>query len=483
MNKLIIAVSVALGLLLLVPAAALATITPPPGSTDNGITDANATWAGYYDNSGTDSTSATATWTVPTVTTKGNADILIRLGSGIAGTSCYPGAAPQGLADDNSHAVSAGDVVTATVTAAPDGSWWWYSCTLDDLTHSADSVSWQGVGVAPPEYPMVGVGGNPLANFDTLVFSKCAFDGKGISSFSAYRRADMTDSSIGPEAYVGPLNSSGTGFSVYYSTVPRLVHVTPSSGPVGSTVVLAGSGLAYATKVTFNGKSAAFSIVDDKYLACVVPTGATSGPIVITLSNGQTATSSTPFTVTAATAPVNTALPVIGGTAVVGKTLTCSTGTWSGTAPITYTYQWLRNGVAISGATKSSYTLTTSDLLKTISCKVTAKNSKGSAAATSKTVAIIPKLTLKASATSLKIGSSLTLSGSVANVVSGDKTVTVARSVSGKLTTLKTLTLSSSNTYSTSYKPTGTGSWVFVATYKVSSTTYKSNAVTVSVHS
>ena len=39
---------------------------------------------------------------------------------------------------------------------------------------------------------------------------------------------------------------------------------------------------------------------------------------------------------------MNTALPVISGSAVQAQTLTTSTGAWSGTAPFTYAYEWRR---------------------------------------------------------------------------------------------------------------------------------------------
>lgn len=89
--------------------------------------------------------------------------------------------------------------------------------------------------------------------------------------------------------------------------------------------------------------------------------------------------------------PKNTSYPVIteasGDSApVVGHTLTASTGTWSGTFPITYTYQWKRCDAAdpvngecreIRGATSSSYTVTPTDYQTRIRVAVSATNSDG----------------------------------------------------------------------------------------------------------
>jgi hypothetical protein len=82
--------------------------------------------------------------------------------------------------------------------------------------------------------------------------------------------------------------------------------------------------------------------------------------------------------------PVNTVAPAITGTAQEGQTLTCSTGTWSGSN--TYTYQWKRNGSNIGSATNSTYTLVTADVGQSIKCTVTATNFVGSANADSNTV-------------------------------------------------------------------------------------------------
>jgi len=91
------------------------------------------------------------------------------------------------------------------------------------------------------------------------------------------------------------------------------------------------------------------------------------------------------------TPPVNTVAPVISGTQVVGSTLSSTTGTWTGSPAPTYTYQWYRGAILISGATSSTYTLVQADAGNTsnINCQVTAINTAGSATATSNILAQI----------------------------------------------------------------------------------------------
>jgi hypothetical protein len=58
----------------------------------------------------------------------------------------------------------------------------------------------------------------------------------------------------------------------------------------------------------------------------------------------------------------------ISGTARVGNKLTAKTAAWSPTP--TFSYQWYRNGAAISGATSSTRTLTSADYGKKITVKI-----------------------------------------------------------------------------------------------------------------
>lgn len=83
--------------------------------------------------------------------------------------------------------------------------------------------------------------------------------------------------------------------------------------------------------------------------------------------------------------PSNLSLPEITGTIQEGQTLNVSQGTWSN-SPSSYTYQWKRDTVNISGAISASYTLVNDDVGTDITCEVTASNLYGSNSATSTAV-------------------------------------------------------------------------------------------------
>ncbi len=95
----------------------------------------------------------------------------------------------------------------------------------------------------------------------------------------------------------------------------------------------------------------------------------------------------------AVTKPAAARAPLIRGARNVGKTLACAGATWTGTAPFTITYRWQRKTgkrwVAIRGATKAARTVASADAGHRLRCMVTAKNSAGSATATS-AAALIP---------------------------------------------------------------------------------------------
>ena len=66
---------------------------------------------------------------------------------------------------------------------------------------------------------------------------------------------------------------------------------------------------------------------------------------------------------------LTTAAPSLTGTPEVGRTLTVTAGTW--TTGTTFGYRWLADGSAISGATGTSYVLTSADVGRTVTVEVT----------------------------------------------------------------------------------------------------------------
>jgi len=86
--------------------------------------------------------------------------------------------------------------------------------------------------------------------------------------------------------------------------------------------------------------------------------------------------------------PKNTELPHIEGLPVVGETLTCNKGVWSGTKPLTYKFQWRLEGSSISGANGETLPVEVADEGKKLSCEVEAKNNIGKGFATSSQITI-----------------------------------------------------------------------------------------------
>ncbi|WP_164122336.1 MBG domain-containing protein [Sphingobacterium sp. xlx-130] len=110
--------------------------------------------------------------------------------------------------------------------------------------------------------------------------------------------------------------------------------------------------------------------------------------VVVTANDGNvgTAQANSLYTAIQNSTPVNSVVPTISGTALVGNALITTNGTWSDVDGDgrTYTYQWYRaddmsgtNEVVIAGANSASYTTTTSDAHKYVKSRVTANDGNG----------------------------------------------------------------------------------------------------------
>jgi hypothetical protein len=97
-------------------------------------------------------------------------------------------------------------------------------------------------------------------------------------------------------SWMGGTHGDGFLYSVDMGLGPFVTFVH-AQGKVGSVAQILGQGLTGASSVTFNGvPTASFAVVSDTYMTAVVPTGATTGPVVVTTPGG-TLTSNVNFRV------------------------------------------------------------------------------------------------------------------------------------------------------------------------------------------
>ena len=95
-----------------------------------------------------------------------------------------------------------------------------------------------------------------------------------------------------------------------------------------------------------------------------------------------------------AVAPSNTSPPTITGTVQQGQTLTADKGTWTGTEPITYSYEWQRCNTGgghcstMTGVTGTTYLLQKQDVNHTLRVAVSARNADGVSSVTSVATAV-----------------------------------------------------------------------------------------------
>ena len=77
----------------------------------------------------------------------------------------------------------------------------------------------------------------------------------------------------------------GTVFSLSVGLGP-FVKTNPTSGKVGAKVIILGNNLKGTTSVTFNGTTAPLLKVTASAIETSVPTGATTGTVIVTTPNG-----------------------------------------------------------------------------------------------------------------------------------------------------------------------------------------------------
>jgi uncharacterized repeat protein (TIGR03803 family) len=100
---------------------------------------------------------------------------------------------------------------------------------------------------------------------------------------------DTNGTVYGTTTFGGTSNTCASGCGTIFSlSVGRgpFVEIEPTSGKVGTVVVILGTNLTGATSVTFNGTAAKFTVVSKSEIKTTVPTGGTTGPVEVKTPRG-----------------------------------------------------------------------------------------------------------------------------------------------------------------------------------------------------
>jgi hypothetical protein len=186
--------------------------------------------------------------------------------------------------------------------------------------------------------------------------------------------------------------SSGTGTGYKLSIMGDGLNTSNGSGNVTNIRVVKGSPV-YTSNFTVPTSPL------QKISGTVLLLSALQGASFLQDSSDSNITLTTRGTpVTSSLNPFPESAPTISAASISGTTkfdevLTAVASGASGNPTPALTYQWYRGGVAIDGATASTYTAGASDLGAQLSVKITATNRNGNASATSGNTAAIGKAT------------------------------------------------------------------------------------------
>ncbi|MCI0635842.1 MAG: hypothetical protein L0206_18285, partial [Actinobacteria bacterium] len=172
-----------------------------------------------------------------------------------------------------------------------------------------------GAGPVGTEVTILGSG---FTGANGVTFNGTAATGVIIDSDVQIRATVSLGATTGPISVTNPAGTGTSAASFFVGSTPVVSSFAPTFGPVGTAVVITGSGFTDASDVTFNGTLAVSPlVVSDTEIQATVPSGATTGPISVTNPVG-TGTSAASFLV-GSTPVVSSFAPTFGpvGTAVV----------------------------------------------------------------------------------------------------------------------------------------------------------------------
>ncbi|KQZ22531.1 cutinase family protein [Microbacterium sp. Root553] len=258
----------------------------------------------------------------------------------------------------------------------------------------------------------------------------------------------------------GATTSAAKGIATLpFATAPLpTVSGTPA---VGSTLkAAAGTWAPAPSSLTYQWKRNGTAIAGataSTYKLVAADAGAKITVSTIATRATYTTTTKTSAVVTVESIFTTAPAPTVSGTPKVGSTLTAGAGAWS-PAPTTLSYQWMRGGTAIVGATSSTYRLVAADAGATITVTVTGKRT-GFTTVTKASAGVVIVVDTTTIHITSDIATTTTWAPSQPTVYILDDAVTVKRGV--------TLTIGGKATIKSRYSITVAGSLVVDGTSAV----------------
>jgi hypothetical protein len=268
-------------------------------------------------------------------------------------------------------------------------------------------------GVAGVQVTIAGSSFGSTQGTSTLLFNRATATPTSWSDTSIVTPLPAAATTGNVVAIVSGVPSSGVSFTV----VPSITSLSPASGAVGTAITIAGSGFGAiqdTSTVTFNGIAATPTSWSTTSIVVPVPTGATSGNVVVTI--GGLATNGVAFTVVSPTS-ITTLSPTSGA---VGASVTI-TGTNFGSTQGTSTVKF--NATTVTTITSWSATsivakVPTGATTGNVVVHASGVDSNGKAF----TVLSTPNIT-SLSPTSGSVGASVTITGTNFGSTQGTSTV------------------------------------------------------------
>ena len=212
----------------------------------------------------------------------------------------------------------------------------------------------------------------------------------GLSGSTTYKVSVTADASTGYTA-----SSASNLLSATTPTDPPSITLNTISGdPVAGQVLTSNVTASGTVTRVWKRDGVAIALATNGTYSLVAADVGTNISVTATATNSSGTTSNT----TSNFGPITALAPAISsasisGSNIKGQTLTATASGVTGIPAPTSTYTWNRDGTPISGATASTYILTTDDVGKAISTTITVTNGGGSASATSSNTSAISKIT------------------------------------------------------------------------------------------